>query len=211
MSEACAPRVLTWARALAAAALATACAWAASGAHAQGSSLFQHGEPPRAGLGGALELTDHHGQAFSLSTLGKQPALLFFGFTRCATACPAALVQAREFLAQYKARKAPPVLFVTLDPLSDSPQALAQFLGGVDPRITGLTGTPTQIQQAARRYGVATQGAQTELEHSARWYVVDTNAHILRVYSQQDSGAHMAADLSRWQQRPPDITLSLRK
>jgi protein SCO1/2 len=188
-----------------------ACMTTAAFAQAQATESFRHGEPPRAGLGGPLELTDQRGQAFSLSTLGTQPALVFFGFTRCAMACPAALLQAREFLAQYKARRAPPVLFVTLDPLSDSPQALGRFLSGVDPRITGLTGTPVQIQQAARRYGVATQGSDTALEHSARWYVVDAQATVLRVYSQQDLGAQMAADLTRWQQRLSDTLFSLRK
>jgi len=187
------------------------CLTATAFAQAETVEAFHHGEPPLSGLGGPLKLTDQRGQAFSLNTLGKQPALLFFGFTRCATACPAALLQARDFLAQYKARRAPPVLFVTLDPLSDSPQALGQFLSGVDPRITGLTGTPVQIQQAARRYGVATQGSDTSLEHSARWYVVDARATVLRVYNSQDSGAQMAADLTRWQQSPSDTLFSLRK
>lgn len=182
--------------------------WMALAAHADTADSFQHGQAPLAGLGGPLDLTDQQNQPFSLSRLGAQPALVFFGFTRCATACPAALLQAREFLAQYKARKAPPVLFVTLDPLSDDPASLSRFLSAIDPRITGLTGTPDQIQQAARRYGVATQGSDTALEHSARWYAVNAHASILRVYSPRDSGAQMASDLTRWQQQRTHTTIS---
>ena len=185
--------------------------WMALTAHADTADVFQHGQAPLAGLGGTLDLTDQHNHPFSLSRLGSQPALVFFGFTRCATACPAALLQAREFLAQFKARKAPPVLFVTLDPLSDDPASLGRFLGAIDPRITGLTGTPAQIHQPAQRYGVATQGSDTALEHSARWYAVNAQATILRVYSSQDSGTQMASDLTRWQQQRTPNHISLGK
>ena len=172
---------------------------------------FQHGEPPLAGLGGPIELIDHQGQGFTLQRLGDQAGLMFFGFTRCATACPAALVQAREFLAQFKARKAPKVIFVTLDPLSDDPATLQRYLSGIDTRITGLTGTPAQISRAATRYGVATQGKGVALEHSARWYVVNAQGSVLRVYSSRDHGADMAADLTRLQQQANDTRISLRK
>jgi protein SCO1 len=185
--------------------------WMALTAQADTRDAFQHGQAPLTGLGGPLNLIDQQQQPFSLSRLGSQPALVFFGFTRCATACPPALLQAREFLAQFKARKAPPVLFVTLDPLSDDPASLGRFLGAIDPRITGLTGTPDQIHQAARRYGVATQGSSIALEHSARWYVVNAQATLLRVYSSQDSGTQMASDLTRWQQQQTQKHISLGK
>jgi protein SCO1 len=185
--------------------------WMALTAHANSANAFQHGQAPLAGLGGPLDLVDQQNHPFSLSRLGSQPALVFFGFTRCATACPAALLQARGFLAQFKARKAPPVLFVTLDPLSDDPASLGRFLSAIDPRITGLTGTPDQVQQAARRYGVATQGSDIKLEHSARWYAVTAQATVLRVYSSQDSGAQMASDLTRWQQQQAHTHISIGK
>ena len=161
--------------------------------------LFQHGEVPRPGLGGALTLTDQQGHSFSLKQLKGQPALLFFGFSRCATVCPVALFQAKQLLALFQSRRAPTVIFISLDPLSDDPASLAKFLAPFDRRIVGLTGSPAQIEQAAARYGVAMQGQGANIEHSARWYLVGADAQVLRVYDSATSANLLAQDIVRMQ------------
>jgi protein SCO1/2 len=160
---------------------------------------LQFGEPPMAGIGGDLALTDQHGQPFSLKQLGSKPALVFYGFLRCSSVCPLALLQAKQLLASFNARPAPAIIFVTLDPLNDDPASLAQHLAAVDPRIIGLTGSPAQIERAATRYGVATRGQNSSLEHSSRWYLVTSPGVVQRVYDSKTTVDQMAQDVARAQ------------
>jgi protein SCO1/2 len=163
------------------------------------SMPMAHGEAPLQGLGGPLDLTDQKGRPFSLKQLQGQTVLVFFGFTQCGNTCPLAMAQARQLLAAFQSRKPPAVVFVTLDPLSDGPQALSAYLSHFDARIIGLTGTPPQIEQAARRYGVATQsapqGSAQRLEHSSRWYLLDGNLKLSRVYKISTPVADIAQDI----------------
>lgn len=165
--------------------------------------LYQQGEAPMAGLGGELNLLTHTGKPFSLQDIQGSPALVFFGFTQCANTCPMAMAQAQQILANFRTRKPPTVLFVTLDPLSDSPAALAQYLAHFDKRIVGLTGSPDQVARAAQRYGVGTQRASTspngQLEHSSRWYLLDEKMRLARVYKIDTPASAMAQDIIRAQ------------
>jgi cytochrome oxidase Cu insertion factor (SCO1/SenC/PrrC family) len=169
--------------------------------------MVMHGDPPLPGLGGPLDLTDHTGQAFSLERNKGKPVLLFFGFTQCSNTCPVALLQAKQLLESFRSRRPPAVVFVTLDPLTDSPAVLASHLAQVDTRIIGLTGSPKQIEHVARRYGVATQSSastQTQSQpskmasttaHSSRWYLLDSDHKLTRVYKITTPVADIVHDL----------------
>jgi protein SCO1/2 len=170
-------------------------AWAAG----TKDGALHFGEPPMAGIGGDLPLTDVRGRRFSFKQLGDTPALVFFGFLRCSSVCPLALLQARQLLGSFNARPAPAVIFVTLDPLNDDATSLAQHLGAIDPRIIGLTGSPAQIESTAARYGVATRGQNTSLEHSSRWYLVTAAGVVQRVYDNKTTAHQMAQDVARLQ------------
>lgn len=161
--------------------------------------LYQHGEPPLSGVGGPLDLVAQNGKPFSLKDIQGAPALVFFGFTQCANTCPIALAQVQQLLAAFRSHKPPNVLFVTLDPLSDTPAALTQYLAQFDKRIIGLTGTPHQIEQAAQHYGVARQSSSGTLEHSSRWYLLDERMQVARVYKINTPVNAMAQDIVRAQ------------
>lgn len=162
-------------------------------------TLHQHGEAPLPGIGGALNLVRHNGQPFSLRDIQGSPALIFFGFTQCANTCPMAMAQAQQVLASFQSRKPPTVLFVTLDPLSDTPAALTQYLRAFDQRIIGLTGSPHQIEQVARRYGVSRTASTGTLEHSSRWYLLDDGMRVSRIYKINTPASAMAQDIVRAQ------------
>jgi protein SCO1/2 len=71
------------------------------------------------------------------------------------------------------------VVFITVDPGRDSPKELKTYLSShVFPKnIVGLTGTPAQIAQAAREYGVYYQqdgtGPTYTVDHSTALYLMD--------------------------------------
>lgn len=175
-------------------------------------AVYAHGEPPAEGLGGPLPLTMHDGRPFATSRIIGAPTLLFFGFTRCGDACPVAMAQAVQVLSSFRAGKPPNIVFVTLDPLSDPPEVLASYLAGFDKRIIGLTGSPEQIEATARRYGVGVGKRAGPLEHSSRWYLLNDNARLVRVYKIDTPVAAMVQDIIRgrthrsasvWREDPP--------
>ena len=157
----------------------------------------RHGQPPAERLGGELDLTDHHGLPFNLARLAGRPGLLFFGFMHCASTCPLALGTAREVLSQFGPQPAPPIVFVTLDPLSDGPRELREHLGRVDPRLIGLTGSPAQVSRVADRYGVGTRVRDGGVDHSSMWYLLDGAGRLRRVYPHSTPAALLLDDLKR--------------
>jgi len=94
-------------------------------------------------------------------------------------------------------RAEPTVVFVTLDPLNDTPGALRDYLHAFDDRIVGLTGTPGAIMSAAGRYGVGVERGSTTVDHSARWYLLDPAGRLVRVYGADATAVELASDLDR--------------
>jgi protein SCO1/2 len=156
-----------------------------------------HGRLPPPEIGGDLELIDHHGAKFALSRLAGEPVLLFFGFTHCGSTCPIALAEARQVLHTLGPAPQASVVFVTLDPLTDGPQQLREFVQRIHPRILGLTGSPLQVERAAERYGVGVRQGSGSLEHSSVWYLLDGQARVRRVYAHTTPAAQLVADVRR--------------
>lgn len=80
--------------------------------------------------------------------------LLFFGYTNCPDICPiqmATLTGALRTDASIPAR----VVFVTTDPVRDTPERLRSWLAGFDHPVTALTGTPDQLLAAQEAAGLA--------------------------------------------------------
>lgn len=167
----------------------------AAGTAGFATQSLRHGRVPPPGVGGAIDLVDQRGQAFGLQRLAGRPALLFFGFTRCASTCPVALSTARQLLAE--AATPPAIVFVTLDPLSDGPRELGAFLGQIDSRLIGLTGNPMHVEQAAERYGVSIRSLAGGPEHSSMWYLLDGQGRVQRVYPHNTPAAHLMDDVRR--------------
>jgi cytochrome oxidase Cu insertion factor (SCO1/SenC/PrrC family) len=128
------------------------------------------------------------------------PALLFFGFTHCGVTCPVALVTAKQLLHDASVMRAPTIVFVTLDPLSDDVPALHRFLDAFDSRLIGLTGSPTQVWEIADRFGVGIQHNDGRLEHSSVWYLLDGHGQVRRTYAYNTPASQVAADFERLRQ-----------
>lgn len=155
----------------------------------------RHGFEPPAGVGGPIELIDQQGERFSLARIAGKPALVFFGLIHCGSTCPAALGTARQVLDQVDAARAPSVVFVTLDPLNDSPDVLRKFLANVDARVIGLTGDPMRIERTAERFGVGLRVQAGGIDHSAMWYLLDAEGRVRRVYRHTTPAADLVADV----------------
>jgi protein SCO1/2 len=108
----------------------------------------------QASLGGPFTLTDGNGRQFSSAGLAGKPYAIFFGFTRCGDVCPVTLARLVKLRKQAGPEQALNIVFVTIDPNNDGPAEVGQYAGLYGAPITGLTGTPAQIDAVKKLYGI---------------------------------------------------------
>ena len=103
---------------------------------------------------------------------------MFFGFTNCPVVCPTTMTELSGWLADLgEFGKDLKFYFVTLDPERDTPEKLKEYLENFSPRLVGLTGTPEEINTAAKNFSVyykkvPTSGGYT-LDHTALIFLIN--------------------------------------
>lgn len=119
--------------------------------------------PAGISIGGPFHLTDDKGRAVTNADYRGRWMLVFFGYTNCPDECPLTLQKMAAALGKLGplADKVAP-LFITVDPVRDTPARLASYLENFDPRIVGLTGSDAQIAEAAKAYRVYYSPAEHE-------------------------------------------------
>jgi protein SCO1/2 len=139
-----------------------------------------------ADYGKSLTLTDvGSGRKVSLEDFRGKLVLVFFGFTHCPDVCPTTLLKAAEVKKQLGADGDKlQVLFVTVDPERDSPEALAKYVPAFDPSFIGLRGDASETSKAAREFKVFYQkvpnrdGTSYNVDHTAASYVLDREGRL---------------------------------
>ena len=149
-----------------------------------------HGLAQPAGqpVGGNFTLDSPQGK-LSLSTYRGKVVLLYFGYTFCPDVCPTALA----IMAQAFAALAPGELeqvrgiFVSVDPERDTMEVLQAYAPFFHPVIVGASGTPEQVAEVARRYGVsymkqkAIDGRPYTVDHSSATYLIAADGRLVSV------------------------------
>jgi len=137
-------------------------------------------------VGGVFTLTDTHGNTIRDTDFRGRLMLVYMGYSHCPDICPMTLTVMSEAMKALgpNARKIA-VIFISLDPERDTPQALGSYLNSFDPRIIGLTGSSKAINEAAKAYKVfykksSTPGAGSYLvDHSGFLYLMDGNGRYI--------------------------------
>jgi protein SCO1/2 len=97
-----------------------------------------------------FELTAHTGQPLRTVDYRGKVLVLFFGYTHCPDICAptlAKLAQLNRALGADAQRVQ--VLFISVDPVHDTPALLQKFLAGFDPAFIGLTGSADALVNEA--------------------------------------------------------------
>ena len=130
-------------------------------------------------VGGPFQLVNQDGQAVDQSLLNGKWSLVFFGFTYCPDYCPTTLQMLEATKAALGDRADDvQIVFVSVDPERDTPQALKDYLSsdGFPEGVIGLTGTPEQIRTAADAYRAVYQkvgeGEAYTMNHSLTIYLM---------------------------------------
>jgi protein SCO1/2 len=141
-------------------------------------------EPPRPAPQFSLRGSD--GTDLKLARFRGKVVALGFGYTFCPDVCPTTLLylaQAREKLGA--AGKDFQIIYVTVDPERDSAELLRKYLGAFDPTFVGGTGTPTQLDEVKKAYGVVATRQPTKgnpkmyfVHHSASVYLIDRGGNL---------------------------------
>ncbi len=103
----------------------------------------------------SFTLTDESGNPFDFAqqTRGRL-TFLFFGYTNCPDICPITMSVLTSAIADLQGTAAQ-VVFVTTDPLRDSPERITTWLASFRFDVVGLTGTIDQLEEAQRAAGVS--------------------------------------------------------
>jgi len=154
-------------------------------------------------IGGPFTLTTQSGTKLSDSDLKGEPFAVFFGFTHCPEVCPTTLWEMSEALKALgpDADKLK-VLFISIDPTRDDPEALALYLQSFDPRIVGLTGSEEEIGTVAASYRaywrkVPTGDGDYTMDHTASIYLMDADGEFTSTISYDEHADMRLAKLKK--------------
>ena len=148
-----------------------------------GAPRFKSTDITGAEYGRSLELKDTSGRLRHLEDFRGKAVVLSFGFTHCPDVCPTTLADLAGVMKSLGAdADRVQVLFVTVDPERDTPEALAKYVGAFDPRFIALHGDLAATQRVAKEFKIyfekRKQGESYTIDHSAQSYVIDAQGRL---------------------------------
>ena len=155
---------------------------------------------PQGAASPKFKLVDTEGVPRTLNDYRGRVVVVFFGFLHCPDVCPAELLKLAMVMKQLgPVAERVRVLFVTLDPGRDTPAMLKKYVSGFDPRFTGLTGTSTQVDEAAGSFNVqyahVPLGDSYTVDHSTAVYLLDATGRLRLIGAANSSVADLVHDI----------------
>lgn len=137
-----------------------------------------------------LEDTDGKPFHFAADTRGYV-TLLYFGYTKCPDICPLHLANIATALKQMEPQDQSrvKVVFVTTDPMRDTPEVLRTWLNNFDKRFIGLRGDLDSVNTIQGQFGLAPASMEAmdpKMHGGAMEYGVGHAAQVLG-FSADDS------------------------
>jgi protein SCO1/2 len=133
-------------------------------------------DPPRVAPNFVLD--GSNGEQLALEMFKGKVVVLGFGFTSCPAVCPTTL----GVLAAAKRRLGAAggdvqVVYVTVDPLRDTPEHMKKYLGTFDATFLGGSGTEQSLAKVRASYGIQAEkksfGDDHTYAHSSYTYFID--------------------------------------
>ena len=134
-------------------------------------------------VGAKFSLINHQGAPVTESVFQGHPSALFFGFTHCPEVCPTTLndlALAKQELGPNDKLK---VYFITLDPLRDTSDVLAEYIPYFGPDFMGITGSEADIQALPKSWGIYSQRSELSdggynIDHTATVFLLDSKGQF---------------------------------
>lgn len=148
-------------------------------------------------IGGPFNLSDENGVAVTDQDVITGPTLVYFGYSYCPDVCPLDGVRNAEVASLLRdANKPVGSLFITVDPERDTPEVMKEFTSYFDDEMIGLTGTTTQVAEAAKNYRVYFakngDGEDYLMDHSTLTYLMAPSIGLVEVFRRDLPAEEMA-------------------
>lgn len=168
-------------------------------------------QAPLAGarIGGPFALTDQNGRSVRNTDFAGKYQIYYFGYSYCPDVCPVdvqnialAMRQLDKSDPKLSARIVP--IFITVDPVRDTPAVLKQFAAAFYPRLVALTGTPAQIDAVKKSFAIFSQAEPKRpdggyiVDHSRIAYLFGPDGKPLALLPQDKSPDEIVAEIKRW-------------
>lgn len=147
-----------------------------------------------------FELTDHFGKPRKFSSFQGTPLLVFFGFTHCPDACPAAMQQLRTLMqSKDTAVQRAQVVMISVDGTRDTPAVMKNYLQPLSRKFIGLTGPPLKVRDIAAQFsavffkGAADKIGGYRVDHTTQIYLVDGESKVRAAFSNAQTQAMQKA------------------
>ena len=126
-------------------------------------------------------------------------SVLFFGFTSCPDVCPTTLRTLSDVArdpASGVASGATRIVFVSVDPRTDTPERMRGYLANFDARIVGLSGGEQAVERFATAAGASFAAKGGGFDHSTSLFVVDPSGRLAAVMLRPAEARRIVADLA---------------
>jgi protein SCO1/2 len=151
-------------------------------AQANSSGFDGAGLPPGV-IAPPFSLSDQNGATVSLASYRGRVAIVAFVYSACGSPCVVIAQQIRGALDELDT--AVPVVLVSVDPATDTPERVRRFLTSVSlsGRVSYLTGSAARLRPVWRAFGVTPASAgRAAFARTAPVYLIDRAGHERVVY-----------------------------
>lgn len=128
-------------------------------------------------------LTSAGGKAALSDWRGKY-LLVFFGFTECPDVCPLTMGRLANIYRDLGEPEGVQVVMVSVDPETDTPARVQRYVESFHPSFVGLTGSTSDIAEAARTFFVGYRQLGEGVAHTAYVTLLDREGKMRLVYAQ---------------------------
>jgi protein SCO1/2 len=163
------------------------------------------GGDPRLPSGGDFILDSADGPV-ALAGLRGRVVLLYFGYASCPDVCPTSLALIKAALQTLTPAELARVrvLFISVDPLRDTPAKLKQYARYFHPNIIGVTGKAAEIGAVAVRYGASYAFTPVQsavgyvVDHTSVTSVVAPDGRLVEQLPHGTAAPEIVAAIRRW-------------
>lgn len=147
-------------------------------------------------------LTAANDQPVSLSDYQGKYLFVYFGYTFCPDICPTTLAKlAAVQQALGSDADQMQVIMVSVDPERDTPETLAEYVNHFNDRFVGLTGSPEEIDNAGKPFGLyyakheGTAASGYLIDHTARVFLLNREGQVIVAYAHDITEEMVLADM----------------